>query len=224
MKLQTHCLVSLRGIKSKKTSYELKTLGFFINCSLYWPMPVFQASAPRPSYCHSTKYSSMARTSYLNYINSGIRSKLNWIMRAHIESALVLWVWGSQSCRNQTMRLEKSGQKGWRTTMKKLMEYCTTRLPFVLKAIQTELISQYHDNPLAGHFGINKTKDLVGRKYYWPSLWKDIEAYVKGCDVCLGSKAVRHKPYGDLQSLPVPTHRWKDLLMDFVTGLPISTD
>ena len=97
-------------------------------------------------------------------------------------------------------------------------------LPFVPEVIWTELISRHHDDPLAGHFGIDKTKDLVGRKYYWPSLRKDIEAYVKGCDVCLGSKAVRHKPYGDLQSLPVPTHRWKDLSMDFVTGLPISTD
>ena len=94
----------------------------------------------------------------------------------------------------------------------------------VPEAIQIELISSHHNNPLAGHFGIDKIKDLVGRKYYWPSLRKDVEAYVKGCDVCLGSKAVRHKPYGDLQSLPVPTHRWKDLSMDFVTGLPISTD
>ena len=97
-------------------------------------------------------------------------------------------------------------------------------LPFVPEVIWTEIISWHHDDPLAEHFGIDKTKDLVGRKYYWPSLRRDIEAYVKGCGVCLGSKAVRHKPYGDLQSLPVPTHRWKDLSMDFVTGLPISTD
>ena len=97
-------------------------------------------------------------------------------------------------------------------------------LPFVPETIRTELISRHHDDPLARHFGIDKTKDLVGRKYYWPSLRKDIEAYVKGCDICLGSKAVRHKPYGDLQFLLVPTHRWKDLSMDFVTGLPISTD
>ena len=72
------------------------------------------------------------------------------------------------------------------------------RLPFVPKAIRIELISQHHDDPLAGHFGIDKTKELIGRKYYWPSLRKDVEAYIKGCDICLGSKAVRHKSYGNL--------------------------
>ena len=88
------------------------------------------------------------------------------------------------------------------------MEYCTTRdYHLYLKSFEIELISRHHDNPLAGYFGIDKTKDLIGRKYYWPSLRKDIEAYVKGYDVCLGSKAVRHKPYRNLQFLPVPTHR-----------------
>ena len=77
---------------------------------------------------------------------------------------------------------------------------------FVPKTIRIKTISWYHNDLLAGHFGIDKTKELVGQKYYWPSLQRDIEDYVKGCDVCLGSKVVRHKPYGVLQSLPVPTH------------------
>ena len=80
-------------------------------------------------------------------------------------------------------------------------------LPFVPEVIRIELISRHHDGHLAGHFGIDKTKNLVGRKYYWPSFRRDIETYVKGCDVYLGSKAVRYKLYGDLQSLPVPTYR-----------------
>ena len=97
-------------------------------------------------------------------------------------------------------------------------------LPLIPEIIWTELISRHHDDPLAGHFGIDKTRELVGRKYYWPSLKKDVEAYVKGCDVCLSSKTVRHKPYGNLQALPVPTYQWKNLSMDFVTGLPVSTN
>ena len=97
-------------------------------------------------------------------------------------------------------------------------------LPYVPEIIRTEHISRHHDDSLAGHFGIEKTGELIARKYYWPTLCRDVEDYIKGCNVCLASKAVQHKPYGDLQSLPIPTHRWKDLSMDFVTGLSISTD
>ena len=79
-------------------------------------------------------------------------------------------------------------------------------LPFVPEAIWTEITSQHHNDSLIGYFGINKTKDLVGQKNYWPSLWRDIEAYVKGCNVCLGLKVVRHNHYGDLQYLPISTH------------------
>ena len=104
------------------------------------------------------------------------------------------------------------------------MEYCAIRATLCPKSHLNRAHQSTPRRLLAGHFGINKTKDLLGRKYYWPSLQKDVEAYIKGCDVCLGSKTVKHKPYKDLQSLPISTHRWKDLSIDFVTGLPISTD
>ena len=86
------------------------------------------------------------------------------------------------------------------------------------------MINCHYNDLLAGHFGIDKTRELVSRKYYWPSLRKDIENYVKGCDVCLASKTICHKSYGNLQSLPIPTHRWKDLSMEFVIGLPLFAD
>ena len=97
-------------------------------------------------------------------------------------------------------------------------------LPFVPKAIWSELISRHHSNSPAGYFGIEKTCKLLAWKYYWPPLRYNVKAYIKGCDVCLASKVVCHKLYGDLQLLPVPTHRWKDLSMDFVTGLLVSID
>ena len=87
-----------------------------------------------------------------------------------------------------------------------------------------ELISRHHNDPLAGHFGIKKTCKLLAQKYYWPSLCHNVKTYVKDCDVCLVFKAICHKPYGDLQSLPISTHQWNDLSIDFVTGLPVLID
>ena len=39
-------------------------------------------------------------------------------------------------------------------------------LPFVPKIIRTKLISRHHNDPLAGHFGIDKARELIGWKYY----------------------------------------------------------
>ena len=86
------------------------------------------------------------------------------------------------------------------------------------------MISCHHNDLLAGHFDIDKTKELVGRKYYCLSLRRDVKNYVRGCEICLTSKAVRHKLSRDLQSLLVPTHCWKNLSLNFVTGLPLSAD
>ena len=132
-----------------------------------------------------------------------------------------LWLQELQETDFEAQKLRQQGRKGYEEVNGVLHHQ---GLSFVSEAIQIELISRHHDDPLAGHFGMEKTCELLARKYYWPTLRHNAEAYVKSCDVCFASKAVRHKVYGDLQFLPIPTHRCKDLSMDFITGLPISTD
>lgn len=83
-------------------------------------------------------------------------------------------------------------------------------LPYVSKIIRHKVISRHYSDPLVNYFRIKKAKDLVSRKYFWPSRRKDVKTYVKGCDVCLISKVVKYKLYKDLYSLPVPIHQWKD--------------
>ena len=108
----------------------------------------------------------------------------------------------SEDKQAQKLRAEQS-VKDWQD-IEGVLHYQS--LPYVPEIIWTELISRHHNDPLAGHFGIEKTRELVARKYYWPMLRHDVDDYVKGCNVCLALKAIRHKSYGDLQSLPVPTH------------------
>ena len=97
-------------------------------------------------------------------------------------------------------------------------------LSYIPKIIQIKLISKYYNNLLAGYFGIEKIYELVAQKYYWLLLYYDVKNYMKECNICPALKAVWHKLYGNLQSLPVPIYRWKDLLIDFVIGLLILTN
>ena len=50
----------------------------------------------------------------------------------------------------------------------------------------------------------------------------NIESYMKRCDECLASKAIKHKSYSDLQYLSGLMHEWKKLFIDFVTRLSVS--
>jgi transposase InsO family protein len=53
-------------------------------------------------------------------------------------------------------------------------------------------------------------------------LRRDVERYVANCHTCKRTKSSRHLPYGVLHPLPTPKRPWKDIAMDFVTGLPTS--
>ena len=79
-------------------------------------------------------------------------------------------------------------------------------LLYIPKVIRSELINKHHNNPFTNHFYIKNTRELIAKKYYKPILQQNVEAYVKGCDVCLALKAVYYKPYEDLQVLPIPTY------------------
>lgn len=56
------------------------------------------------------------------------------------------------------------------------------------EAMRAEIIQRHHDNALAGHFGPQKTTELVSRKFYWDCLTHDVKEYVNSCDSCQRTK------------------------------------
>lgn len=89
-------------------------------------------------------------------------------------------------------------------------------------AILAEVMKLHHDDPLAGHYGVNKTLELLRRSYWWDGMEEDVRSYCRECDICQRVKVKRHRPYGLLSSLPQPTRPWGEISMDFITGLPLS--
>lgn len=88
--------------------------------------------------------------------------------------------------------------------------------------IKRDILAHCHDDPLAGHFGINKTFELVHRTYHWAGLRQYVKRFVSTCLTCQRNKAVQHKPYGLLRPLPVPETPWSSISMDFIVQLPQS--
>ena len=102
------------------------------------------------------------------------------------------------------------------------LRYCDRLYVLEEASVREELLRRHHDDPLARHFGVNKTSELMGRKYYWSSIKADVKEYVDTCNVCQKVKVKQHRPYGELSALPQPTGPWKEISMDFVTDLPPS--
>ena len=82
------------------------------------------------------------------------------------------------------------------------------------------LISQAHTSPAGGHGGRSRTFELLSRYYYCPGLARLVAQFVKNCEKCSRSKASNTRYNGLLHPLPVPTTPWKEVALDFVTGLP----
>jgi len=85
--------------------------------------------------------------------------------------------------------------------------------------MQLRLIKEYHDTPLAGHPGRSKTFDLLSLQYYWKTMRRQVDQYIRHCAERQRSRTNRHASFGVLRPLPVPEKPWEDISMDFVTGL-----
>jgi hypothetical protein len=89
-------------------------------------------------------------------------------------------------------------------------------------ALKKLIFESEHDSRVAGHMGMDKTVELIGRNFYWPGMAEEIEDFVRSCDDCQRNKASRHKRHGTLHPLELSYAPWDSISMDFITHLPVS--
>ncbi len=53
------------------------------------------------------------------------------------------------------------------------------------KVIKNELIKLHHNDVLTEHYKVNKTINLLFKKYYWVNITNDVQEYVALCTVYL---------------------------------------
>ena len=126
------------------------------------------------------------------------------------------------SIKSQEGTNQDTGRIGYSLDQKGLLYYKGRVVIPAQKALVQELLHLYHDDQLAGHWGVDKTRELLERKFYWPGLAQDVREYVTTCSTCQNIAIPRHKPYGKLEPLPVLGRPWQEVSLDFITQLPAS--
>ena len=89
-------------------------------------------------------------------------------------------------------------------------------------SIMNMILHEVHDSIIGGHVGMNKTLELVQRKYYWPKMYKYISTYINSCHKCQSNKSSNQSTSGLLQPLPIPAERWEQITIDFIGPLPLT--
>ena len=87
-------------------------------------------------------------------------------------------------------------------------------------SLKLAVLEDLHDSKVAGHFGRDKTYELVKRNWWWPGLDDFIRKYVSSCDSCQQNKTKRRKAFGKLLLLELPYTLWTHISIDFIVDLP----
>ncbi|GJY89992.1 RNA-directed DNA polymerase [Tanacetum coccineum] len=95
------------------------------------------------------------------------------------------------------------------------------RLCVPVSSSREAIILECHQGALAGHFGRAKTAALVGDRFFWPKLARDVQKVINRCRVCHIAKT-QHTNQGLYTPLPTPEGPWEDVSIDFVLGLPLT--
>ena len=79
---------------------------------------------------------------------------------------------------------------------------------FIPVEFRRRLIEFFHNQ---GHFGINRTVEVISQQFCWPGCRKEVEEFVKSCSQCIQ----KCKPVSRPKSMARPLFPFQRLFMDF---------
>jgi len=85
---------------------------------------------------------------------------------------------------------------------------------YVPEGLRQRVIQSEHDSKAAGHFGRERTLELLSRNFYWTNMERDVRKYCSECDNCQRTKAPRHIKYGLLHPLKLACTPWTHISTD----------
>jgi hypothetical protein len=115
--------------------------------------------------------------------------------------------------------MERSRDSPFRVTGNRIL-----RMGYLLddRDLKEEVLKETYKSKLAIHPSSTKMYMDFKSFYWWPKMKREIAKYVAKSAVCQQVKIKHQKSVDGLQSLSILEWKWKNITMDFVTGLPKS--
>jgi hypothetical protein len=86
--------------------------------------------------------------------------------------------------------------------------------------LRKQILDEAHLSKSSIHPGSTKMYQDLRQNFWWTRMKREIAKYVSECDTCQRVKASHLRASGTLQPLPFPSWKWEDISMDFIVGLP----
>ena len=88
-------------------------------------------------------------------------------------------------------------------------------------SLRQEILIGGHDDPLAGHLGVNKTYEKLRERYYWPKMFADVQFWCLSCTHCQMKKSPKQRQTAPI--LPIPVEGAFDrVAVDCLSPFPVS--
>ena len=94
---------------------------------------------------------------------------------------------------------------------------------YVAEPYRIEVMKSCHDEPIAAHLDMFKTLKRVLELYYWSRMRKDVQRYVRSCDVCKAQKPLNLVPPGLMGKSRKVSYPWQMVALDLIGPLPRSS-
>lgn len=121
----------------------------------------------------------------------------------HIATPLERARWTNNYEDNETRDiLEKAKQNQDDFNLRQGVIYRHDKL-FVPSSSRQTILTDYHDNPIAGHGGREQTYRSLQALFWWPTMKEDVDKFVEACQICQARKAERAKQAGSMHSFQV---------------------
>ncbi|KAK6213447.1 reverse transcriptase domain protein [Colletotrichum tabaci] len=125
---------------------------------------------------------------------------------------------------DETLVILKQDDKGDLVPAQKLIMIGTRVNTSTTGRMTPEQIREIHSARAHGHQGVTKTFKRIRQHYDKRVTRAEVASAIKDCEMCKKSKNSPHKPYGQLQPLPIPPEAWHSISLDFIVKLPKSRE